>query len=196
MNVEDCIKKRFSVRQYKKKTVPWKTLAKIINLARYAPSSGNIQNWDLVVVSEKNVKEEIAKACFGQEWMEDAFCFFVVCNNLSKAERSYGERGRDLYSVQNCALFAYNIMLETYNLGLGSCWVGAFDEQKVTEILELPRHIRPEAVITLGYPDEKQKRKERDDPESFCFFEKYGNKERDIKMLPLGKSVKRLVRKL
>ncbi|MGZ7118893.1 MAG: nitroreductase family protein, partial [Methanobacterium sp.] len=78
----------------------------------------------------------------------------VICANKANSGARYGERGRDLYCIQDAACATMNMMLRAYDLGLGSAWVGAFKEEDVAEALQLPQHIRPVALIPIGYPDE------------------------------------------
>ena len=78
----------------------------------------------------------------------------VVCGEREKAERYYGLRGDRLYSVQNCAAAVQNMLLEAHSLGLGSAWIGAFDEDALKEVCSIPEEIRPQVIVALGYARE------------------------------------------
>lgn len=155
MDAIECIQKRRSVRKYKDKAVEWDKIANILEAGRLAPSSGNIQNWKFVVVREYANRKKIAKACFDQEWVEEAPVLIVVTGEPEQGERFYGSRGERLYTVQNCAAAVENMLLAATGLELGSCWVGAFDESQIRTILQLPEDVMPYAVVTVGYADEE-----------------------------------------
>ncbi len=131
MNTEECIKTRRSVRKYKDKQVDWDLITNILDAGKFAPSAGNIQNWKFIVVRKEDVIKKLAKASFDQDWMEDAPVHIVVVGEPEKASRFYGARGERLYTIQSCAAAVENMLLVANELGLGSCWVGAFDESKV-----------------------------------------------------------------
>ncbi|MEM4245462.1 MAG: nitroreductase family protein [Candidatus Nanoarchaeia archaeon] len=177
MNVEDAIKGRRSVRSYSEKDVKHEDLVKVLNAGRYAPSSGNIQNWVFIVVRNEEKKREIAKACLNQIWMVQAPVHIVICNDLVAAKRAYGERGERLYSIQNCAAAAQNMMLQAEELGLATCWVGSFDNEGVKRILNIPSGVNPEIIITLGYKSPRStSHGGRHNLSHLVFFEDWGNR--------------------
>ena len=153
MQFKEVYLSRRSIRRYKDKEVPLETIAEIIDLASYAPSSGNIQNWRLVVITSTETKHEIMESCLNQGWMMEAPVFIVVCNDYEKVKNHYGKLGK-LYSIQNCSNIAFGLTLVAKEHGLGSCWVGAFDEEAVRRILKIPDNMDPEIIITLGYAEE------------------------------------------
>ena len=79
----------------------------------------------------------------------------VVCSNMRTIGDAYGERGTSLYSIQDTASAVQNMMLAAWDKGIGSCWVGSFNEEKVKAVLILPGHVRPMAIVPLGYPATK-----------------------------------------
>ncbi len=160
MKAIDCIKGRASVRRFRKGSIPDAVLDEILDAAAAAPSAGNCQDWDFVVVKKPENRSRLAKAAMGQEMIGDAPAVVVVCSNLSKIER-YGTRGQALYTIQDSAAAAQNLMLAAWDNGIGSCWVGAFDEAEVSQLLALPGHVRPMAIIPLGYPAEKPDKPKR-----------------------------------
>jgi len=155
MELFECIKTRRSIRGFIDKAVDWDKVMDIIEAGRLAPSSGNVQNWKFVVVREKITRKKLAAACFDQDWMLDAPIFIVVMGEPEKAEMNYGARGSRLYTIQNCASAITQMLLAANSLGLGACWVGAFDEDKVRAAINLPNQVVPQAIIPVGYAAEK-----------------------------------------
>jgi nitroreductase len=160
---------RRSIRRYKNKNVPLNIIGDILDLAEFAPSSGNLQNWKFVVVTELEKRQAIADASLQQSWMVDAPVHIVICNDYNKVKEHYGKLGK-MYSIQNCANVAFGIMLAAYDRGLGSCWVGAFDNEAVQRVLEIPEEFDPEIIITIGYADETKKPSQRGDLNEFVFI--------------------------
>ncbi len=176
MNVEDAIKERRSVRRFLSIPVEFDKVASVIEAASLAPSAGNLQNWSFIIVTDKDKRVKLAEAALQQDWMAQAQVFVVVCGDPTKAERFYGPRGSNLYTVQNCAAATENLLLAATAEGLGACWVSAFDEAEVSRILSIPEGIIPYVIVPIGYADEKPPSSERYDLEIMVFFEEYGNK--------------------
>lgn len=151
MDVYEAIYGRRSVRGFEKKDVPEELVKKILEAACQAPSAGNLQPWHFYVVQKEEVRKELAWGAFGQSFVYEAPVVVVVCADLSVSAAGYGERGRNLYALQDTAAAIQTLLLAAYAEGLGTCWVGAFDEQAVREVLELSSHIRPLALIPLGF---------------------------------------------
>lgn len=175
MELKEAIRNRRSVRSYKDKPVEDEKIEKILDSARWAPSAGNLQSVEYVVVKDKAIKEELSSASFGQAQPGDAPVNIVVCVNFPKISH-YGKRGEDLYSLQESGACVQNLMLTAHSLGLATCWVGAFDEGIARDALGIPDHVKPVAIITLGYPRERPGSSRRD-LKSIVFKEKYGNRE-------------------
>lgn len=152
MDVISCIRGRASVRRFRKDDIKDLVLDRILEAATQAPSSGNCQDWEFVVVRRPENRARLAEASWDQDMVGKAPVVVVVCSNLRKVAR-YGTRGETLYSIQNTAAATQNMMLAAWNEGIGSCWVGAFDEGKVRQALVLPEHVRPLAMVPMGYPD-------------------------------------------
>lgn len=198
MDIDTAIKSRISIRSYKDKKIPLYKIGKILEAAIYAPSSGNIQNWVFIVVTDDKKRNELSIAALKQNWMNEAPVHIVVCNNKEKVEKFYGKRGEELYSIQNCALAIENILLTATSLDLGSCFVGAFDPKAVSRILKLPPELIPEAIITIGYPNEKPKSTSIDPLELVTYFEEYGFKKKnlDFDFFPLAKQKEKISKSL
>ena len=180
MDVLECIRTRCSVRKYKNMPVEWEKVGIILNAALGAPSSGNVQNWKFIVVLDAEKRKKIAEACLEQYWMETAPVHVIVCSEPEKAKRFYGVRGERLYSVQNCAAASQNIILAAHSLGIGSCWVGAFDEDALKKILGIPDYIRPQNIITLGYAEQREPKAGRYRIYDMVFLESWENRIKDL----------------
>jgi nitroreductase len=154
MNVLEAIKGRRSVRAFKRDDVSPEIVEKLIDAASQAPSAGNIQPWEFIIVRESKIKRSLAKAALDQSFIEEAPVVVVVCANENRSFQGYSARGKILYCIQDTAAAIQNILLFAYSIGLGTCWVGAFREDEVREILRIPSEIRPVAIVPIGYPAE------------------------------------------
>ena len=153
MELYEAIKGRRSIRAYTPQNVPEKAVEQLIEAASYAPSAGNIQPWRFVIARNPQVKKQLAEAA-GQAFIEEAPVVIVVCANEKRAEAGYGSRGKMLYCIQDTAAAAQNIHLTAYSLGLGTCWIGAFNEHQARKAVNAPEEMRPIALIPVGYADE------------------------------------------
>jgi len=122
----------------------------LMEALRWAPSGGNIQPWFFYVVKREDVKNALKDAAHGQNFIVDASVDFVICLNADESAKMYGDRGKTLYCFQDTAAAVENLLLAATILGYGSCWIGAFNEDKVREALEIPSHLRPVAIIPVG----------------------------------------------
>ncbi len=156
----DIIFRRVSIRKFENRDVDDEILNLILEAANAAPSAGNLQARDFIVVKSRETKERLAKAALKQMFIAEAPVVVVVCANYPRSMRVYGERGR-LYAEQDATAAVENILLAVTALGLGAVWVGAFDEMEVAKILNLPEYVRPMAIIPLGYPGESPERRNR-----------------------------------
>jgi len=154
MDVLEAIKGRRSIRAFRNQDVPAEIVEKLIDAAQWAPSAGNIQPWEFIIVRKPEIKRRLVEAALGQTFIEEAPVVIVVCANEEHSSQGYGVRGKTLYCIQDTAAAIQNIHLTAYSLGLGTCWVGAFREEEAREILKIPRGIRPVAIIPVGYPAE------------------------------------------
>jgi len=181
----DIMKNRRSIRKYLNAPIKWDDILKVLDAAHYAPSSGNQQSWIFIVVEDKKRIIEISKACYDQVWIETAPVIIAVIADIRKTSRLYGLRGERLYAIQECAAAIQNLLLMAENLGLGSCWVGAFDEKMMHLALEVPDTLRVQAIITLGYKDETVPEPGRINLRQIVHYEKYSGLFRDAKFFPL-----------
>jgi nitroreductase len=155
MDVFEAIRDRRSIRSFTNKPVQDNTINELINLAQWAPSAGNRQARDFIIIRDDKTKEKLCIVALDQEFIEEAPVVIVVCANEERSSLRYGERGRTLYCILDAAAAVQNLLLAAHSLGLGACWIGAFSDSKVRAILNLPRHMRPIAIIPIGYSFEK-----------------------------------------
>lgn len=159
MELFEAIAKRRSIRQFDPaKPVGDDIVRKLLEVAIAAPSAGNGQNWRFVVVRDAAVKKRLAFDAGHQRFIDQAPVVIVVCCDLEGAEKNYGDRGRSTYVLQDTAAAIENILLSVTSLGLGSCWIGAFNESVAAEILKLPKGLRPVAMLPIGVPAEPANR--------------------------------------
>lgn len=154
MDLFEAIRLRRSTRAFTGEEVSDNEVEKILEAARWAPSAGNIQPWDFVVVRKAETKRKLAEAALDQIFIEEAPVVIVVCADKDRSARGYGSRGANLYCLQDTAAAVENILLGACALGLGACWVGAFQESKVSLILNTRGGVRPVAIIPVGRPGE------------------------------------------
>ncbi len=155
MDVFDIIRGRRSVRAFKPDPINEKDLEKILDAGRLAPSAGNCQPGEFVVVRDEAVKQKLVRAARGQSFVAEAPVVVVVCANVPRTSGRYGRRGAELYCIQDTAAAVQNILLTAYALGYGTCWVGAFDEGAAAKAIKTPPDVRPLAMIPIGMPAEK-----------------------------------------
>jgi len=148
----EVLEKRHCTREFdSEKEVDEKKIERIIEAAKMAPSAGNMRDWHFEVIRESEKKLKVAQAALGQMFITEAPVVIVVCSDLKIAKEHYGERGVNLYAIEDVAAATENMFLAAVALGLSASWVGAFDEREVRKILELPEHIRPLVIMPLGY---------------------------------------------
>jgi nitroreductase len=151
----EAIRERRSERHFKSDPVHDDIVRRIVECGLKAPSAGNMQPWQVVVVKRPELKASLSKAAFGQKFVEDAPVVIVVIADPGRSASKYGNRGSELYSIQDTAACVQNMLLAVVGFGLGACWVGAFDEDAAGQALGLPGHLRPVAMIPIGYPKER-----------------------------------------
>lgn len=154
MSILKTIKERRSIREFQKREIPEEIIDKLIEALIWAPSAGNLQSRKFYFVFNQEIKEKLAQAAFGQNFIAQAPLAVVGCTNEEIAFK-YGERGKKLYSICDVSSSIQNLILEAYSLGLGSCPIGAFDENEVSEILDIPKKLHPILIVPVGYPAEK-----------------------------------------
>jgi nitroreductase len=151
MEVLEAIKGRRSVRSFTDQPVSEDEVKTLIDAARHAPSAGNIQPWEFIIVKKAEIKRKLTAIALNQSFIEQAPVVIIVCANESASGSGYGSRGVKLYCIQDTAAAIENILLTAYSMELGTCWVGSFKEEEVKKALEIPDGVRPVAIIPVGH---------------------------------------------
>lgn len=171
--VMEVIKKRWSVRAYRPDPVPEEMLMEILEAARLAPSAHNDQPWHFIVVKDAGLRKALAEACRGQFFVAEAPIVIVGCADLRVARGHIGGF-MDSYPV-DLAIAMQQLMLVAAEFGLGTCWIGAFSENRVKELLNLPPCVRPVAITPLGFPNEERQVRPRKPLSEITSLNVYGN---------------------
>lgn len=127
---------------------------RLLTAAIRAPSAGNRQPWHFYIVRDATVQQALVAATHNERFLGQAPVTIVICADAEQSAARYGRRGRELYCLQDTAAAVENILLASVALGLGTCWVGAFDEKRAAHALNLPDRHRPVAIVPVGKPSE------------------------------------------
>ncbi len=164
MDTFECIRKRRDIRSYLKKDVPDDVIRKIIEAGRLAPSAMNLQPWHFIVIKNKETLKQLDKFCISGRFIVDAsFAIVVITEPSNKWHEIDGAR-----AVQNMSLAAWNE-------GVGTCWIGAIDRDKVKEKLHIPKNLHVLTILPFGYPEEftVKRKKVRKLPEEVFHWGKF-----------------------
>jgi len=148
MDVLDAIKQRKSVRRYLDKPVEEEKLLKVLEAGRLAPSARNLQEWRFIIVRDPDTRRKIAEAANGQAFIGEAPLIIVAC---AQTDQHLMKCGQPAYTIDVAAALDH-ISLEAVEQGLGTCWIGAFSQDKVRKILNIPDRYRVVALLPLGFP--------------------------------------------
>lgn len=168
MDMLELIKTRRSIRRYKKEAVPEDLVKKILEAGRWAPSAGNSQPWEFIILRDEKIREEIAKATTYGKFLADAPLGIAVVIDPKAST----------HPVEDGAITTQNMLLTSHALGLGACWIGSYGsvyEGKVKEILEIKKEKRLLSIISIGFPAESPK-STRKEIEGITFTDFYGRK--------------------
>jgi nitroreductase len=171
MSIEELlavVRGRRSVRAYKPEELNNAQIEAMIESIRWAPSAGNYQCREFFFVREAVMRQQLAEATFDQDFVAQAPLVIVCCTDRN-IEQHYGD-GSEEISVQDVSASIQNLLLVIHGLGLGACWIGAFSQEKVRELLDLPPNLRPLALISVGQPDEAPEPPDRRSPETTVRF--------------------------
>lgn len=157
MELSDAIKTRRSIRKFDPaKDVTNDQIRKILEAGILAPSSGNTQCWRFIVIRDKKTRSRLSTDAGHQSFIKEVPVVVIVCADLN-ASAAYGSRGIETYSLQDTAAAIQNMLLTITEMGLAACWVGAFNEDGASQVLGLPKDLRPLAMLPIGYPAESPK---------------------------------------
>lgn len=158
MDVMEAIKLRKSVRKFTEKAVDDEKLTAVLEAARLAPSASNRQEWRFILVKDRAMREKLAEAASSQSFVGEAPVVIVACAETNNHVMACGQL---CYPI-DVAIALDHITLAAVELGLGTCWIGSFDEEKVKQLLGIPEAIRVVELMPLGYPEDpslKQKKR-------------------------------------
>jgi nitroreductase len=155
MDYVTLIEERHSIRAYQQTEVEDEKLQKVLHAANRAPSAGDLQAYQIVAVRSPEVRQALARAALAQESVAQAPVILVFLADPARSGVKYGSRGERLYSLQDATIACAYAQLAAHDLGLGSCWVGAFRQAAVREAIGCPFEQVPVALLPLGYPAEE-----------------------------------------
>ncbi len=157
MNVFEAIRARYSVRKYQSRDVEDDKLRRVFEAARLAPSASNRQEWRFIAVKNPESREALRREAKIQRFIAEAPVLIVCCAETDNHVMSCGQLA---YPI-DVAIAIDHLTLQAVEEGLGTCWIGAFNENKVKALLGIPHEIRVVELLTLGYPADEQRAKKR-----------------------------------
>jgi len=167
MSLVDVILSRRSIRRYEQKEIPKYVLDKILEAGRQAPSAANRQPWHFIVITDYEIKRELSKGLVNRHVKNSAFTI-VGC-----AYTGLWHVGTRKWSIVGTSIALQNMVNAAWAIGVGSCWIGDFRENKVKQLLNIPSKWNVVALISFGYPAEKPKAKKRKGIEKIVSFNKF-----------------------
>ncbi len=185
MDFFTTVEKRRSIRKYQDKEVKEEIIKKVIDAGRLAPTGGNMQPWEFIIVKEKANINRITDATFigfdkessmKQDWLRNAPALIVVCVDFKRTIARYGEMGRKIALFDNAAAIE-NMLLAATALELGSCWVSGFDTEELKRVMGIDGQVEPISILPLGYPEYIPGRPNRFSYNEIVHYEQYGNLE-------------------
>jgi len=153
MDFYDVVRTRRSIRSYKPDPVPEEVLDRVLEAVRVAPSGSNRQPWRFIIVRDEAVKKRLVSACDNQRFIAQAPVVIVACGFNINYDR--GEYMGDMSMLVDVAIAFTHLVLAARNEGLGTCWVGAFNNEEVKKVLGIPGDVNVVAVTPLGYPKDE-----------------------------------------
>jgi nitroreductase len=168
MDLYQAIKKRYSCRSYSSKPIKQEKLEKILEAARLAPSAKNLQDWRFIVVTDERKRKQLAIAANEQMFIADAPVVLVGCSNSA-----YVMSGGQKVSSIDIAIAMEHIALATTAEGLATCWIGAFNPEKVRRVLDIPKGIEVIGLMPIGYPADKETHRPREPIDNIVCYEKW-----------------------
>lgn len=158
MDFFDVVNNRQSVRAYQPKAIEEHKLQSVLDAVAQAPTAGGLQAFQIYLVREPEFKQALAKSALDQAFIAHAPLVLVFCAHKARSGAHYEARGEMLYSVQDATIAAAYAQLAATAVGLATCWIGAFSEEQVSQILGVPPEQRPVALLPIGYAAELPRR--------------------------------------
>jgi nitroreductase len=157
MELDKAIYERHSVRSFKDKKVSWKDVLDCVDAALQAPCAGNNYNLNFTIVEDPKRIKQLAEDC-DQLWIQEAPTVVVVSSNNRNLKSMYGERGLR-YGHQQAGAAIQNFLLKVNELGLSTCWIGAYDDDLICSRMNVPSDMKIEAILPIGYAKAQSKGK-------------------------------------
>lgn len=155
MEFFEVLRMRHSLRSFKEEPLEEDKIKAILEAAQSAPSAGNLQAFEIFLVKDIELRQKLAQAAWGQYFISQAPIAMVFCAHPARSSIKYGNRGDELYCIQDATIAASFAHLAATAQRIASCWVGAFDEEEVRKCLDLPSTLRPIIIMPMGYPNER-----------------------------------------
>ena len=168
MTVLEVIRRRYSCRAYQDRVIEQEKLDSIFEAARLAPSAKNTQDWRFVVVTDKEIKRQVAETTNRPKVFEKAGAIIAACSNSDEVMRC----GQAIGPI-DVAIALEHIALQATELGLGTCWIGSFYTDKVRAILDIPADVAIIELMAIGYPADEGKGPQREPIEKILCYEKW-----------------------
>ncbi len=163
MSLVDVILSRRSIRKYQRKEIPKEVLEKILEAGRQAPSAGNIQPWRFIVITDESLKERLSRGRYNR-FVREAPVVIVGCADVRSSRK---------WAVVDTTIALQNMVIVAWALGIGSCWIGDFNEGEVKELLGIPNEWKVVALISFGYPAERPGPRWKKSLEEIVSFNKF-----------------------
>ena len=151
-NFTDLLYKRKSIREFTDYTLSEAEITLLMESATRAPNACNLQSWHFYAVTNRDMINSFYPAIYSGKWITEAAMVIVVCTDAKELEKRFGDRGSKLFAVQDTAAAINNILLQAANIGLGGCWIGAYNDEKCRELLNIPAERCPVALLPIGKP--------------------------------------------
>jgi nitroreductase len=161
MEFFDVLKQRHSIRAFQPIPIEADKLNQLLQAINRAPSAGNRQAYEVYLVQDTAHKNALVSAANGQEFLAQAPVVLVFCTHPALNAERYGKRGEKLYAVQDATIACTFAMLAATALGLSSVWVGAFNDEAVSQVLGDPEGQHPVAILPIGYAAEEPRLRDR-----------------------------------
>jgi len=166
MDVFEAISARRSIRSYKAEPIPGESIRRIMEAARLAPSAGNRQPWRFVVTRDPEIRRALSRAANNEDFVGQAPVVITVLGDPDMSER---------WHLRDPMIATEHIALQAVEEGLGTCWVGAFDEAEVKRVLKVPEKLRVVCLLPIGKPAEAPAARPRKPLTELFFDDTYGN---------------------
>lgn len=182
MEFSQVIKNRVSVRKYLTTDINDYQLYYILECGHSAPTAGNIQPWEFIIVKDHDQKDRIVKTTYvgnqrnsltHQDWLLEAPVFIVVSADKERVAARYGEENMKKIIYLDCSACIENMLLAAVDLNLGSCYISGFREEELSEVLKLPSHLEPIGFLPIGYIDGKTNKRPKRSLKETIHYEFY-----------------------